>query len=52
LQVDASVFGAKLKAHEPVVWEKVKDRWNDEVFPTVSLLVSVNVVIENIGEHK
>jgi len=52
LQVDASVFGAKLKAHEPGVWEKVKDRWNDEVFPTVSLLVSVNVVIENIGEHK
>ena len=52
LQVDASVFGAKLKAHEPLMWEKVKDRWNDEVFPTVSLLVSVNVVIENIGEHK
>jgi len=52
LQVDAISFGAKLKAHEPLVWEKVKDRWDDEVFPTVSLLVSVNVTIENIGEHK
>jgi len=52
LQVDAGVFGAKLKAHEPLMWEKVKDRWDDEVFPTVSLLVSVNVVIENIGNHK
>jgi Ger(x)C family germination protein len=52
LKVDGSVFGAKLKAHEPLVWEKVKDHWNDEVFPNVSLIVSVNVVIENIGEHK
>ena len=52
LKVDASVFGAKLQAHEPLVWEKVKDRWDDEVFPHVSLVVSVNVIIENIGEHK
>lgn len=52
LKLDGSVFGAKLKAHEPLVWEKVKDRWNDEVFPNISLIVSVNVMIENIGEHK
>lgn len=52
LKVDVSGFGAKLKAHEPLAWEKVKDRWNDEVFPQVSLIVSVNVVIENIGAHK
>jgi len=52
LQVDAIGFGAKLKAHEPLVWEKVKDRWNEEVFPTISVVVSVNVVIEEIGEHK
>jgi len=52
LQVDAIDFGAKLKAHQPLMWEKIKDRWEDEVFPNVSLLVSVNVVIENIGEHK
>lgn len=52
LQVDAIDFGAKLKAHEPLVWETVKERWDDEVFPRVPLLVSVNVTIENIGEHK
>jgi len=52
LKVDASVFGAKLQAYEPLMWEKVKDSWNDEVFPNVSLIMSVNVVIENIGEHK
>lgn len=52
LQLDASVFGAKLQAYEPLVWEKVKDRWNEDVFPNISLIVSVNVVIENIGGHK
>jgi len=52
LKMDGSGLDAKLKAYEPLVWEKVKDRWDDEVFPKVSLIVSVNVVIENIGEHK
>lgn len=52
LKVDAVGFGATLKAHQPLMWEKVKDHWDDEVFPTVSLLVSVNVIIENIGEQK
>lgn len=52
LQVDVVDFGAKLQAHEPLMWEKVKDRWDDEVFPTIPVTVSVNVVIENIGEHK
>jgi len=52
LKVDASVFGQKLQAYEPLMWEKVKDRWDDEVFPTIPLIVSVNVVIENVGAHK
>ena len=52
LHVDASVFGAKLQAHEPATWEKVKDSWNDEIFPTITLAVSVNVVVESIGAHK
>ncbi|WP_378955334.1 Ger(x)C family spore germination protein [Pelosinus sp. sgz500959] len=52
LKVDGSNFNEKLKAHEPLMWEKVKDRWDDEIFPHISLLVSVNVVIDNIGEHK
>jgi len=52
LKVDASVFGPKLAAYEPLVWEKVKDHWEDEVFPNTSLIISVNVAIENLGAHK
>gem|GEM_PF-750335 len=52
LQVDADNFSGKLKAYEPLVWEKVKDHWDDKTFPAISLDVSVKVVIENIGEHK
>lgn len=52
LKVDASIFGQKLAASEPLVWEEVKDHWDDEAFPKTSLIVSVNVLIENIGTHK
>lgn len=52
LKVDGGLFGAKLEAHEPLAWKKVKDHWEDEIFPNIPLLVSVNVVVENIGEHK
>jgi Ger(x)C family germination protein len=52
LKVDASILGPRLEAHDPLVWEKVKDHWDDEVFPNTSLIISVNVVIENLGEHK
>lgn len=52
LQVDADDFGGKLRAYKPLVWEKVKDHWDEETFPTVSLDVSVKVAIENIGVHK
>lgn len=52
LRVDADAFSGKLKAHEPLVWEKVKDHWDEETFPTTSLAVSVTVAIENIGGHK
>jgi Ger(x)C family germination protein len=52
LKVDHSAFSKKLKAYEPLVWENVKDHWDDEVFPNTSLAVSVNVTIEKIGVHK
>jgi Ger(x)C family germination protein len=52
LKVDASIFGPKLAALKPLVWDKVKDHWDDETFPKTSLIVSVNVVIENLGSHK
>lgn len=52
LRVDADDFSGRLKAYEPLVWEKVKDHWDEETFPTITLVVSATVTIENIGEHK
>ncbi|WP_090942253.1 Ger(x)C family spore germination protein [Pelosinus propionicus] len=52
LKVDASFFGPKLEIYEPQVWERVKDHWDDEVFPKTSLIISVNVVIEGVGAHQ
>lgn len=51
LNVDFLHLGAVLKKDEPKAWERVKDRW-DEIYPTVPLIVSVNVSIRNVGEHK
>ncbi|SDF16894.1 Ger(x)C family spore germination protein [Sporolituus thermophilus] len=51
LGVDAHRFAGKLKAYKPKIWAKIKDRW-DEIYPTVPLVVSVNITIRNIGEHK
>jgi Ger(x)C family germination protein len=51
LDTDILFFGKLLKAEEPKTWARVKDNW-DEIFPTVPLIVSVNVSIINVGEHK
>ncbi len=48
---DVLNFSAKLKAYHPQTWAKVKDHW-DELFPYIPLVVSVNVVINQIGEHR
>ena len=50
-KVDLSNFSGKLAAYEPDTWEKIKDQWGD-IFPTVPLYTSVNVVIRGVGEHK
>lgn len=52
MQVDADGFGPKLKAYEPLTWEKVKEDWDEKTFPTISLDITVRVNIENIGEHR
>lgn len=52
MRVDCiSRFAGKLKAHEPDTWEKVKDQW-DDIYPTIPLIVSVNVSIQKVGSHK
>jgi len=52
LRVDCvSKFAGKMKAYEPDTWELVKDQW-DEIYPTIPLVISVNVSIQKIGSHK
>ncbi|SDE24940.1 Ger(x)C family spore germination protein [Sporomusa acidovorans] len=49
--VDILTFSSKLKTDYPKTWAKIKDHWG-EIFPNVPLVVSVNVVINQLGEHK
>lgn len=51
LGVDVLHFGRKLKLYYPDTWDKIKDNW-DEIYPNIPLVVSVNVVINQVGEHK
>lgn len=52
LRVDSvNLYAGKLQAYEPDTWEQVKDQW-DEIYPTIPLVISVNVSIRNIGSHK
>lgn len=50
--LDVLFFGRKLKNSNPKKWEEVKDRWDKEVFPNIPVIVSVNVNINGVGEHK
>lgn len=47
LQVDASDLGDLVYRRYPHYWEQVKDRWDDEVFPTVPLEVNIQVTIRH-----
>ncbi|WP_373325742.1 Ger(x)C family spore germination protein [Sporomusa paucivorans] len=51
LGVDVLNFGNKLKRYKPKDWNAIKDDW-EEIYPNVPLVVSVNVVINQLGEHK
>lgn len=48
-KVDFLGFGKILKQHDPASWEKVKDRWDDEVLPNLKVKVKVNVKIKRPG---
>ncbi|HWR09446.1 Ger(x)C family spore germination protein [Sporomusa sp.] len=50
--IDVLSFGRELKIRYPGKWEEVKDRWDQDVFPTIPMVVSVNVNITRVGEHK
>lgn len=52
LKTDTLRMGKKMQIAYPKQWEEIKHRWDDEVFPTIPLVVSVNVVIRQRGAHK
>lgn len=45
LKADASELGDLLDRYIPKYWKKVKDRWDEEVFPTAELFVTIDVQI-------
>ena len=49
--VDLTSAEGKLKAHEPETWQSIKGVWNEKL-KDLPLVVSVNVSIRNIGEHR
>lgn len=49
LKTDTVELGGLVHRQHPQYWKKVKDRWDDEVFPTVPLEVSIKVVVRRPG---
>lgn len=50
LGVDIVNTKGRLKGAHPFDWKKIQDRWED-IFPTIPVIVSVNVKIRGVGEH-
>lgn len=48
---DLTAAENKVKAYEPELWQAVKEHWNEKI-KEVPLVVSVNITIRNIGEHR
>lgn len=52
LEADTLAMGKKLQIKYPKKWKEIKGRWNEEIFPHVPLIVSVNVSIRHTAERK
>ena len=50
LDIDIPNAKARMKGYHPFEWKKIKDRWED-IYPTIPLVISVNVNIRGAGEH-
>jgi len=49
MKADCVDLGLLVHREQPQYWKKVKDRWDDEIFPTVPLDVNIKVVIKQPG---
>lgn len=50
-KVDSARLGGKIRAYLPKEWKNIKEEWR-EIYPSVPMQVSVNVVIRSLGEHR
>ncbi|HHX51049.1 MAG TPA: hypothetical protein GX711_06390, partial [Clostridia bacterium] len=48
-QLDIFGFGEEINRRYPKVWNEIKDRWEEEIFPVVPVEVQVDLDIRRIG---
>ena len=49
VHADTFELGGLIRRKNPKYWEKIKDRWEDEIFPTVEADVTITVKITGSG---
>lgn len=49
VRADVVEFGDLIRRKNPQYWEKIRDRWEDEIFPTVEADVKIKVKIRGTG---
>lgn len=49
VHADSLALGDLIRRKNPQYWEKIKDRWEDEIFPTVEADVMIKVKIKGSG---
>ena len=49
LKADAIGLGSLVHDQHPDYWKKVKNHWDDEIFPTIALDVNIKVIIRRPG---
>jgi hypothetical protein len=49
VHADTFALGDLIRRKNPQYWEKIKDRWEDEIFPTVEADVTMKVKIRGSG---
>lgn len=50
LKTDAFGFAEPFYRHYPKAWSRVKDRWNDEVFPSLQVNLHIRTQLNRIGK--
>ncbi|HEY3423150.1 MAG TPA: Ger(x)C family spore germination C-terminal domain-containing protein, partial [Negativicutes bacterium] len=51
LGVDPLQLGSMVKEDYPDFWAQYGEQW-DDIYPTISIITSVNIVISDIGVHR